>query len=269
VRLFRRRPDVRFVGRLHPAFEPGLVAAVKAEGLQVPQTGIVLRQHANPQERDEGKLRFRLRLLEKELKDRPGQLHYLLEHARTLLTLQDPKGHDVYAEAVEQILPLRQAPRPPSVTVQTLLEYLLTVPPEQCRSRLPADEARTLALRWFPTSPPLLYLNAQHFFQQGEYRQAAELLERLVTLGRTGGYDRSRTFDPGIVGEDALINLAASYRQTGDLQRAEHCYRQLLDSSRFGGEAARCLAIVQEQRRKQAAAAGPRPPGWFSFDAGA
>jgi tetratricopeptide (TPR) repeat protein len=268
LRLFRRRPDVRFIGRLHPAFEPDLVAAVKAEGQLVQQTGIVLRQHANPHERDEGKLRFRVRLLEKELQDRPGRLHYLLDYARTLLLLQDPKGHAVYAEAAEQILPLRQAPRPPTVSVQTLLEYLLTVPPEHCRSRLTPDEARTLALRWFPASPPLLYMNAEHFFRRGEYRRAVELLEQLLHLGRTGAYGRSRNFDPGLVGDDALINLAASYRQLGDLERAEHCYRELLASTHFRGEAARELAIVQELRRKQAAAAGPRPQGWFFFDAG-
>jgi glycosyltransferase involved in cell wall biosynthesis len=269
LRLFRRRPDVRFVGRMHPAFEPGLVAAVKAEGFQVPQTGIVLRAHFNPEERDEAKLRFRLRLLEKELQDRPGRLHYLLEYARTLLMLNDPKGHAVYAEAAEQLLPQRQAPTAPSVSVQTLFYYLLTVPPEQCRSRLTPDEARDLALRWFPRSPGLLYLNAEHFFRRGEYRQAAELLERLVMLGRTGGYDRSRTFDPGLVGEDALINLAACYRQLGDLERAEHCYRQLLDSTHYRSDAARQLAAVQEQRRQQMATAGPRPPGWFFFDTGA
>jgi hypothetical protein len=267
LRLLRRRPDVRFVGRLHPAFEPGLVEAVKAEGQQVPYTGVVLRAHANPEERDENKLHFRRRLLEKELRDRPGQLRYQIDYARTLLLLHDPQGHAVYAEAVEQVLPQRQAARPPSVAVQTLLEYLLTVPPEHCRSALPREEARALALRWFPASPPLLYLHAEHFFRQGEYRQAIELLERLLTLGRTGAYDRARMFDPGLVGEDALINLAACYRQLGDLERAEHCYRQLLDSVHYRNDAARHLAVVQEQRRR-AAAATPQPQGWFSIDAG-
>jgi tetratricopeptide (TPR) repeat protein len=268
LRLFRRRPDLRYIGRLHPAFEPGLVAAIQAEGQQVRPSSIVLRAHASPAERDETKLRFSLRLLEKELSDRPGHLRYLIEYARTLLLLQDPKGHAVYAEAADLLRPLQQAPAPPSFKVQILLEYLLTVPPEQCRSRLTRDEARALALRWFPASPPLLYLHAEHFFRQGDYRRAVEILERLLELGRTGTYDRSRTFDPGLVGEDALINLAACWRQLGDLERAEYCYRQLLDSTHFRDQAARQLAVVQEQRRMQAAAAGPRSPGWFSFDAG-
>ena len=68
------------------------------------------------------------------------------------------------------------APAPPSPTVASLLEYLLTVSPEQCRSRASRAQARALALRWYPDSPPLLWALAQASFQAGDFCDAAALL---------------------------------------------------------------------------------------------
>jgi tetratricopeptide (TPR) repeat protein len=149
------------------------------------------------------------------------------------------------------VLAARAAPVAPSLKVQVLLEYVLTAPPELCRARLSRDEARVLALRWFPASPPLLYKVAEDCFRRGEYRHAADLLERLVQLGETGGYDRSRRFDPGLVGDDALVNLAACYRQLGELAAAEQCYRRLLGSRHFQAQAAAGQAAIQALRHRQ------------------
>ena len=41
--------------------------------------------------------------LELELRDRPGQLHFLIEYGRHLLWLNDPKGHAVLAEACKSL----------------------------------------------------------------------------------------------------------------------------------------------------------------------
>jgi hypothetical protein len=253
VRLFRRLPEVRFVGRLHPGFTPAAVERLKRTGQEVQRSEVTLRSTAFLSERTPSKLRWTVRLLERELQDRPGQLHYLIEYGRTLLALKEPRGHAVLAEAAEQVFAARNAPAAPNMKVQVLLEYLLTVPQTQSRSRLSPAEARELALRWFPASPPLLYLNAELAFRRGEFRLAAQLLERLLHLGQTGTYDRSRTFDPGLVGEDALINLAACHQRLGELDQAEQCYQQLLNSGKFHAQAAQSLAAVQQLR-------GQRPP---------
>jgi glycosyltransferase involved in cell wall biosynthesis len=107
VRLFRRRPELRFVGRLHPHFAaaPGPLAA--REGLTVPAAPLVVRRHVYESTLTPDKLRWAARLLELELRDRPGQLHYLVEYGRTLLLLNDPRGHEVLGQAAEQ---LRAAP---------------------------------------------------------------------------------------------------------------------------------------------------------------
>ncbi len=259
LRLFRRRPDLRFVGRVYPHLDPMLAETIRRAGEQVTVSAVTLRSAAPPAERGEAKLRWTARLLELELRDRPGQLPYLIEYGRTLLLLDDPKGHGVLAEAAEQVAAAHAAPVAPSLKVQVLLEYLLTAPPELCRARLSREEARALALRWFPASAPLLYKIAEDCFRKGEYHPAAGLLERLVRLGETGEYDRSRRFDPGLVGDDALVNLAACYRQLGDLAAAEQCYRRLLGSRHFQAQAAEGLAAVQALRQRQG--------GGLSFDA--
>src|SRR5205807_8215436 len=83
LRLHRRRPDVHSIGRLHPVFVPTFEELAKREGKQIPRANIVIRRHAYLSQLTEAKLRWSLRLLELELRDRPGQLHYLIEYGRT------------------------------------------------------------------------------------------------------------------------------------------------------------------------------------------
>ncbi|MFL5242004.1 MAG: glycosyltransferase [Gemmataceae bacterium] len=249
-RLFRRHPDVQYGGRLHPNFVTPLAALAAKDGKKVYASGLTLRHHGYTSELNEGKLRWAVRLLERELKDRPGQLSYLIEYGRTLLRLNDPKGHVVLAEAVVQVLPVCQAPSAPNPQVQSLLEYLLTVSHEQSRSRLKKEEARDLALRWFPSSPPLLWTVAADWFKRGDYGQAAQLLERLVALGQSNAYDKSEAFDPRIIGEDAVMNLGACYWRLNDLPKAEACFRRLLVSRTFQDQAKKNLALVRNTQQQ-------------------
>jgi hypothetical protein len=248
LRLFRRRADLHSVGRLHPRFEPSLEDLAVREGLRVEPSAVTLRRHAYLSQLTESKLRWVLRLLELELRDRPGQLHYLIEYGRTLLLVKDPRAHAVLSEAAEQVWAAREAPRPPLPDVQRLLEYLLTVGPEYSKSRLSRTEARELALRWYPQSPPLLWRIGEQAFRAGDYRQAAEILERLLHLSRTGMYDRSEPFDPRLLGESAVLNLGLCYARMGEADKAETCFLQLLGSTTVGDQAARELAAVQASR---------------------
>src|SRR5262249_10844530 len=218
------------------------------EGKQVCASEIRLQRRAYLSQLTPAKLRWAARLLELELQDRPGQLHYLIEQGRTLLLLNDSRGHEVLAEAAEQILPLRSAPSSPLPEVQRLLEYVLTVSPEQSRVRLTKEEARELALRWFPHSPVILWRIAEAYFQRGDFRQAAELLERLDQCRTTGVYDRSESFDPAILGEAVVMNLGVCYIRLGELDQAERCFLRLLESKPSHDRAAQNLALIQSLR---------------------
>jgi hypothetical protein len=251
LRLFRRRTDLPrlFVGRLHPHFHQDVLDAVRREGLQVLPSDVVIRHHPDPSPRSPSKLRFNLRLLEAELNDRPGQIHYLIEYGRTLLLADDSRGHDVLAQAADQAVAMRDAPAPPSMKVQVLLNYLLATPPEKRTSRVSYEDIRALAVRWFPNSPNLLWSLAEQAFRRRDYADAANHLERLQHLGRTGGYDRSHRFDPAILAEESLINLGACYLQLKRLDEAEACFVQLTTHPRLGVEATRMLALAQKWRQ--------------------
>ena len=251
LRVFRRRPDARFVGRLHPRFEPGVSEAVKREGLKVGPCDVVLRHYAEAGPPSESKLRWTSRLLELELRDRPGQLHYLVEHGRALLLLDDPRGHLVMAAAADQVYAQREASRPPSAKVQVLLSYLLSTDPTHLRGPVTPDLARELVLRWFPNSPSLLWMLAEQRFRAGEFDRAANLLERLVRLGKTGTYDRSQGFPPAVVGAQALLNLGACHVKLRRPAEAEACFLQVVTDPTFGAAADRQLEVARRMKSER------------------
>src|SRR5947209_5059088 len=113
-RLFRRRPDITFIGRLHPHFAEPLETLARRENMHIYQAELIVRSHAYLSVLTEDKLRWVMSLLELELQDRPGQLHYLIEYGRNLLRLNDPKGHVILAQAAEQVLAASKAPQAPS-----------------------------------------------------------------------------------------------------------------------------------------------------------
>ena len=248
-RLFRRSAGIQYRGRLHPYFATPLDELGRRQGkLVLATTEIVVRRHAylsvlNPQ-----KLQWAKRLLELELRDQPGQLHYLIEYGRTLLMLNDPRGHEVLAEAADQLLTLRNAPQPAVSTVGSLLEYLLTVSPEQSKSRLSRTDAQELALRWFRKAPPVVWAVAHQLFEAGDYAAAAPLLESLLEMGRTKSYDHIDGFDPDIIGASALMNLGICLVRLGDLDKAIGCFGQLLAHPDHQAKARQNYAMVQKMR---------------------
>ncbi len=251
LRLFRRHPGLRYVGRLHPHFTEPPEEAARREGKQVLTAPVTLRRHGYLSTLTQGKLRWACRLLERELQDRPGQLHYLIEYGHTLLLLNDPRGHEVMAEAAEQLLAARESPTAPDPSVGPLLEYLLTVSPEQSRSRVSREQAEDFVRRLFPYSPPLLWRLAEAAFARQDFRRAAEHLAALVQMGETGRYDRSQGFDPSIVGDPARMNLGVACLRLGDLATAEQCFRRLLQSQKYAESAAKNLGVIEQLRQKR------------------
>jgi hypothetical protein len=249
LRLFRRHPGLRYVGRLHPHFAEPPEELARREGKQLLTAPVAIRRHGYLSTLTEGKLKWARRLLERELEDRPGQLHYLFEYGHTLLLLKDPRGHEVMAEAAEQLLAARDAPAAPDPSAGPLLEYLLAVSPEQSRSGVSREQAEELARRWFPHSPPLLWRLAEAAFQRQDFRRAAGYLAALVQMGETGRYDRSLGFDPSIIGDAARMNLGVACLRSGDLVTAEVCFRRLVQSPKYAESAVKNLGVIERLRQ--------------------
>jgi len=242
IRLFRRRLDLRYEGRVHPGFSASIGEAVARDGQRVAESALVVNVHAYLSTLSKAKLRWAARLLEKELHDRPGRLHYLIEYGRTLLLLDDPRGHEVMSEAVAQLVPLIDAPVAPNVDAQKVLEYLLTTPSDRTGSQISPERAAVLALKWFPGSPPLLWAIAAQAFHRGHFDSAGDLLEQLARFGESGIYDRSQGFDPRIIGPWAWRNLGQCHRAMGRIEQARLCFESMRLDPEFRDEAEALLA---------------------------
>jgi hypothetical protein len=150
----------------------------------------------------------------------------------------------VLREAVTTVWEQRAAPTAPAASAARLLEYMLTAPAEALGpiSRL---DAASLALRWFPRSPVLLWRAAEDRYAARDYARAAELLDQLLTCGETGNYDRSLPFDPRLIGDLAVINLALCRAQLGQKDGAAALLRAVPESSPDYGPAQQLLARLQ------------------------
>src|SRR5205085_12383529 len=70
--------------------------------------------------------------------------------------------------------------------------------------------------------------------------------------GRAGDYDRSAPFDPDVMGDAAVMNLGICRLRLGQLERAEACFRRLLDNPGQYAKALQNLAAVEDLRWRSA-----------------
>jgi hypothetical protein len=246
LRLFRNRPDLRFQGRCHPEFHPGISEIETKTGLHVYESTITMRHYGYIGEMVPAKLRRGARLLELELRDRPGQLYYLIEYGRTLLMSEDDRGIEVLRQAALKLLPHAKDDKPPMAIVSLLLEQLLQFAPEQLPPGFSPQLVEQLAWRWFPTNPPLLWLLARQSAMAGQFDDAERLLRRLVQMGGDHSYDQWVSFDPAIVGDSAKSNLGVCLLRQGKLDDAMAVFKELLVSPTHAEQARSNLAALQE-----------------------
>lgn len=250
LRLFRRRDDLRFLGRCHPDFHPDIDEVARKAGLQVYPSAITLRHYGYVSELRQSKLQRGARLMELELRERPGRLYYLIEYGRTLLRLSDERGHEILSQAVAQLLPQTNQDQAPMPIVAQLFEYLLQLPVE----RLPAGVTPRLVLdlvwRWFPDSPPLLWLLARQAAEAGRFEESEQQLRRLVQMGKDHSYDQWMSFDPGLVGGDAKLNLGVCLVKQRKMDEAQAIFTELLASPDHAAQAQSHLDVIQNYLRQ-------------------
>ena len=243
-RLFRRKAASCFVGRCHPQFAPPLDTI----GTVREAPGILLRHWGYLAPLRLAKLQRAAKLLELELKDRPGRFYYVVELGRTLLLMGDARGRQVMAQAAAMVD--RSGASPPETMAGPLLEYLLRLPEPELPAGWTAAEVRRLAMGWFPKSVPLLTRLAKEYVSAGDFARAAELLERICALGRCGEYDKTVSFSPDLLGSGPMLNLAICYARMGELAKAQALLEPIMDCPANGSLARRNLDVVKGLREQ-------------------
>lgn len=257
LRLFRRRDDLRFQGRCHPDFRPPIGEIEDKTGLTVFYSTITMRHFGYIGELVPAKLRRGARLLELELRDRPGQLYYLIEYGRTLLMVQDQRGHDILRQAAGLLRQRTQEKDAPMPLVSLLVEYLLQLRAEQLPPGFNPELVESLVWRWFPDNAPLLWLLARKTATAGQFDEAELLLRRLVEMGKDHSYDQWTSFDPRLVGDDAKSNLGACLVRQGKMSEAASLFREMLESPTHATQARSNLEAIEQFLHQTKLSGGP------------
>lgn len=251
MRLFRRRADLRFIGRCHPHFAVRLDTLARQEGLIYSPIDVELNHYGYVEPRlRRAKMERAARLLELELKDRPGQVYYLVELGRTLMGFDVERGKAVMSEAAAALAAACDQPQAPEPSYAMILEHLLQTP-AQLPAQLSHELVRELCERWFPKAPPLIWLRAREDYDAGRFAACEKRLRRLLELGRDHTYDRWIGFSPGIVGDEAELCLGACLIRLARLRDAEALFRDLLRRGKCVEAARANLAAIESIRRGQ------------------
>jgi hypothetical protein len=246
LRLVRRDLPCRWIGRIHEHLAPAPTDLVQRLRKSVRISQIRLQHWGYTSERMPEKTRRAAHLCELELAERPGQLYYLVELSRALLTLNDPRGVEVLVEAARIMMAARHAQRPPSPLAAMLIEELLALRRWDWASE---EDLLELAERWFPKCAPLAWAGARTRAQRADWPGAERDLRRLITLIETSGHDRIMSFDPRI-GEDARVNLGVALVRQGRLREAQEVFESLLSSDRRAAEARANLDAITRLREQ-------------------
>ena len=249
-RLVRRHPALHFRRRVHATFAPTLLELAAQTKQSLRRSSVVVEHDGYLNARQAGKHARALRLLAKALEDDLGDLYCRVEYGRTLLASGDLEtGHAVLAAATTTLRPHKSDAAPPDGQVALLLEYLLVFETEATANGITPAEVETLCARWFPEAPPLLWHRARRAYERGAFAASAKLLEHLVRIGNTQGYDRGTSFDPRLIGDEARLNLAACYVRLGELKKAERQYVALSDRPAVAEQARANLLALKTVRK--------------------
>lgn len=248
LRLFRNRQDLRYLGRCLPHFEPPIQEIGKSENLSILPSSITLRHVGSDSRLRRERLHQTLRLLELELRERPGQLPYLIEYGRTRLALGDPGAPQILAEAAKQVVQCWEEGKTPPPEVATLLEYLLQLRPNDLPGHLTQKAVKSMVHGWFPRAASLQWILAREALVQGEFFEAEKVLRKLVRLGQDETFDHYVSFEPRVIMEDAVLNLGVCLFRLGKYHEAEECFQQLLENGMRVKEALSNLKVMHRTK---------------------
>ncbi|MGL4423247.1 MAG: glycosyltransferase [Gemmataceae bacterium] len=228
LRLYRRRADWQYRGRIHPVLVPNAetFAGSLSMNLQDVQATI-LKQHAKAD--SAGKQDFRERILRAALQDDPSDIGISAELAVLLLGKGPLDGAGVIAQTVQLLQPHLAAVRAPA---GSLGEFLAIGLQGKLETALGREKCRELAERWFGQSPPMVWALAGAANQRQDFASAEIYFRQLLRMGQTGEWDSSSPFDPVIVGPAALLSLGYAVGKQGRIAEA----KAFVDTIRADGD---------------------------------
>ena len=184
VRLWRNHREARYRGRIHSQFATPLAAIARSFDQQILPSEIRLRHYGYVNGQGAMKNERSIRLIELELRDRPGQFYYLVELGRTKLAMKDASGIEALTEAAGMVAAGDRMALESGGALAMLLESILAADVLPNDFPLSWSEARRFALELFPDAVPLLWQIALHEFKHERFQACSIMLERIIQRGK-------------------------------------------------------------------------------------
>jgi tetratricopeptide (TPR) repeat protein len=219
-RLFRNRPDIRFVGAIHETVLPDL-DRLRKENAEIIDVDAEL-VHLGYEGDLTHKFRRNLPLLRRMVKEWPDRLYYWLDLAQALRGL----GEKAEARAVCSEGLLRAQTQDTSTSRSIASSICVTL-----ASLLLDDGENAFAviqkgLDYLPGQPLLQFYLARAYLNAGHPEEAIETLDQLIEQGPAAFKDPITSVDERVFGAYALELKSLALLRQGQRSKAAECLRK-------------------------------------------
>ena len=216
VKMFRNRPDLRFEGRIHEQ----VLMPIRAIGGEVVWTDIWV-EHTGSEQSEESqrkKVERDLRILRKDLEERPGHPFVLFNFAMTHAEMSE------YEEALTWVGKCLEVSNPRESHVRKAFAYQVN-----CLFQLDRKDDALLACQrarqHYPNDVELLFREAMILHSLGQYPTSIARYREVLNQAPTEVF---RSTDPGISGFKCRFNLGLAYGDANQPDMSELQLRQVL-----------------------------------------
>ena len=244
VRLWRSRPYVPFIGLVHEHLDTESLDQAESPGKEY-GTDVVINHDGYTPDVMAGKAARYVKLLEEELRRRPGQLFYQVKLACTLDLAQDPRAPAALRELGDELLVLGDELDEAPIPAAEAFGPVLNAVPESDWHSARTDGLLRLGRAWFPDNPSVLWHVSQLEIRRGNMQAALRCLCDLEALAVSGRYDQRTPHYETMVGKGLYTNLALVAHQLGRSDIARRNYERLLEIEPDNAVARQNIQLLQ------------------------
>ena len=222
LRIFRKNPRIRFTGTSHGQVSSSVNRLVSMKRGRVLDLPVSIEHLGYEGELEKHKALARTGLDRAGLESRPLDSYLWRNLGVSCLLMGDRSGAwRAWRKSLELIRCGKETDPARALTYYDMIQNLME------KGENPVELVEEMALR-FPAYPTTMWLSARCLMRQGQFADAVPLLQELVELGKTRGFDRSLSYDSRIFDEFAYGCLGTCFFQARKFKKAEDHFKLAL-----------------------------------------
>ena len=222
LRIFRNDPRIRFAGIAHGRISPSVNQLVSMKAGIVRNLPVSIEHLGYEDEMEKLKSPARIPLYLTSVEVQPQDPYLWRSLGISYLSVGAlPEAFHAWGKSLEVIRARVKTDSPDALTYYDMIQCLMEQDEDPC------ELVEEMSQR-FPDYPTTLWLRARSLMRQGEFAESVPLLERLVELGKTRGFDRALSYDSRIFNLFAYGCLGICFFQARQFKKAERYFRRAL-----------------------------------------